>query len=160
MNKAIRILIVDDHFLVRIGLLTALQQHPEFSVVAEAGTGLQAIGLYRLHRPDVVLMELHLPDGSGLEVTAALRREFPKAGIILISSFEAVDQVVPAIQAGARGFLLKDVLAEELVRAVKAVAAGEPYVAAEIARASLPDRVVGNPRRKSQDGGQTFGKRV
>jgi DNA-binding NarL/FixJ family response regulator len=160
VNKPIRILIVDDHFLVRIGLVTALQQNPGFDVVAEAGTGLQAIELYRLQQPDVVVMELRLPDGSGLEVTAALCREFPKARIILVSSFATVEQIGPAFQAGARGFLLKDVLAEELVRAVKAVAAGEPYVAAEITRAALPERVVGNSRRKSQDRGQTFGNSV
>jgi two-component system NarL family response regulator len=134
MKKTIRVLIVDDHFVVRIGLLTSLKMDPELSVVAEASTSGQAIELYRHHKPDVVLMDLRLPDMSGVEATAKLRKEFPDAKIIIISSFDADEDIYRAFQAGARAYLLKDVLGEELFRAVKSVHAGERYIPAAIAR--------------------------
>src|SRR5580765_5705842 len=107
-------LFFDDHFIVRIGLLTTIKMSPDLTVVAEAGTGVQAIELYRLHLPDVVLMDLRLPDFSGIEATSALRQEFPDARIIIISTFDSDEDVYRAFQAGARGYLLKNVLGEEL----------------------------------------------
>ena len=143
MKKKIRILIVDDHFVVRIGLLTSLKMDAGFAVVGEATTGRQAIQLYRLHQPDAVLMDLRLPDMDGIEVTAALCREFPKAKIIMISSFDAQEDVYRAFQAGALGYLRKDVLGEELFRAIKQVAAGEKFVPPDIAR-SLAEHTSGS----------------
>lgn len=134
MNNKIRILIVDDHFIVRIGLLTSIETDPALEVVAEAGTGTLALELYRQHRPDVVLMDLRLPDLSGIDATAVLCREFPDARVIIISSFESPEEIYRAYQAGARGYLLKDVLGEELFRVIKAVAAGEKHVPDAIAR--------------------------
>ena len=134
MKKKINILIVDDHFVVRIGLLTSLKMNRDVETVFEASTGRQAIELYQKHRPEVVLMDLRLPDMSGIETTATLCREFPKARIIIISSFDAQEDVYRAFQAGALGYLRKDVLGEELFCAIKAVAAGEKFVPAEIAR--------------------------
>jgi two-component system NarL family response regulator len=134
MNKKIRILIVDDHFIVRIGLVTSIETDPAFEVAAETGTGTQALELYRQHRPDVVLMDLRLPDLNGINATAALCREFPDAKVIIISSFESPEEIYRAYQAGARGYLLKDVLGDELFRVIKAVAAGEKHVPDAIAR--------------------------
>lgn len=134
MKKTIRILIVDDHFVVRIGLLTSLKMDPELTVVAEASTSAQAIELYRQHKPDVVLMDLRLPDMSGVEATAKLRKEFPNARVIVISSYDADEDIYRAFQAGARAYLLKDVLGDELFRVIKSVHAGEQYIPANIAR--------------------------
>ena len=134
MKKKIRILIVDDHFIVRIGLLTSIKMAPDLMVVAEASTGAQAIELYRRHPPDVVLMDLRLPDLSGIEATAALHKEFPDVRIIIISTFDSDEDVYRAFQAGARGYLLKNVLGGELARAIQTVNAGDRYIPPEIAR--------------------------
>lgn len=135
MRKKLRILIVDDHFLVRIGLMTSIATDPDLEVVAEASTGRQAIDLYRQHKPDVVLMDLRLPDLGGIEATATLCHETLPAKVIMVSSFDASEEIYRAFQAGASGYLLKDVLGEELFRAIKTVAAGGQYVPPAIARA-------------------------
>jgi two-component system, NarL family, response regulator len=133
-NRQIRLLIVDDHFIVRIGLSSSLKMDPHLKVVAEASTGAQAIEAYRRHLPDVVLMDLRLPDFSGIEATAMLCREFAGAKVIVISSYDAAEHISRAFQAGARGYLLKDVLDQELFRAIKAVEAGENYIPGELNR--------------------------
>ena len=134
MKRKIRILIVDDHFIVRIGLQTSIKMTTDMMMVAEASTGAQAIELYRQHLPDVVLMDLRLPDFSGIEATATLRKEFPDARIIIISTFDSDEDVYRAFQAGASGYLLKNVLGGELTRAIQTVSAGDQYVPPEIAR--------------------------
>jgi DNA-binding NarL/FixJ family response regulator len=135
MKKKIRLLIVDDHFVVRIGLVTSLKSAPELSVVAEASTGRQALELYRAHRPDVVLMDLRMPDLSGVQTTAMLRTEFPDAKVIIFSSHDAQEEIFRAFQAGASGYLLKDALGEDLLNAVKTVVAGKKHIPPDIARA-------------------------
>jgi len=127
VKKEIRLLIVDDHFLVRIGLLTSLKMDPELKVVAEASTGGQALELYRQHLPDVVLMDLRLPDSSGIETTVRLCKDFAAAKVIIISSYDGEEDIYRSFQAGARGYLLKSVLSEELFRAIKLVHGGERY---------------------------------
>ncbi len=134
MKKKVRILIVDDHFIVRIGLMTTIKMSPDLMVVAEASTGAQAIELYRRNLPDIVLMDVRLPDFSGIEATAALRQEFPDARIIIISTFDTDEDVYRAFQAGACGYLLKNVLGEELARAIQAVHVGQRHIPPEIAR--------------------------
>jgi len=134
MKKKIRVLIVDDHFVVRIGLLTSIKMDDSLQVVGEASTGGQAMELYRQLQPEVVLMDIRLPDISGIDATATLCREFPTAKIIMISSFDAQEEVHRAFKAGAMGYLRKDVLGEELFRAIKKVAAGEKFIPPEIAR--------------------------
>ena len=134
MKKEIRILIVDDHFLVRIGLLTSLKMDPDLKVIAEASTAGQAIELYREHRPDVVLMDLRLPDASGIEATAKLKKEFTAAKVIIVSSYDGEEEIYRSFQAGARGYLLKNVLSEELFRAIKTVHGGQPYTPPHIVR--------------------------
>lgn len=134
MKKEIRILIVDDHFLVRIGLLTSLKMDPDLKVVAEASTAAQAIELYREHRPHVVLMDLRLPDASGIEATEKLKKEFTAAKVIIVSSYDGEEEIYRSFQAGARGYLLKNVLSEELFRAIKTVHGGQPYTPPHIVR--------------------------
>ncbi|MEI6195031.1 MAG: response regulator transcription factor [Verrucomicrobiota bacterium] len=143
MKKKINILIVDDHFVVRIGLLTSLKMNRDIESVFEASTGRQAIELYRKHQPNVVLMDLRLPDMTGIEATVTLCRDFPGAKVIIISSFDAQEDVYRAFQAGALGYLRKDVLGEELFRAIKTVAAGGKFVPPEIAR-SLAEHASGS----------------
>ena len=134
MKRKIRILIVDDHFIVRIGLLTTIKMSPDLVVVAEASTGAQAIDLYRRHLPDVVLMDVRLPDFSGIEATATLRGEFSGAKVVIISTFDTDEDVYRAFQAGACGYLLKSVLGEELATAIHTVHSGQRHIPPEIAR--------------------------
>ena len=134
MKSPIRILIVDDHFLVRIGLLTSLKMDPDLKVVAEASTAAQAIEMYRQHLPDVVLMDLRLPDASGIDATITLRKDHPAARVIIISSYDGEEDIYRSFQAGAQGYLLKNVLSEELFRAIKLVQNGERYTPPHIAR--------------------------
>ena len=134
MKKEIRILIVDDHFLVRIGLLTSLKMDSDLKVVAEASTAAQAIELYRQHLPDVVLMDLRLPDSSGIEATIRLHKEFDSPKVIIISSYDGEEDIYRAFQAGARGYSLKSVLSEELFHAIKLVHGGGQYTPPHVVR--------------------------
>jgi len=134
VERRIKILLVEDHFIVRMGLIASLKGDAALNVVAEAGTGVKAVQLYRQHQPDVVLMDLRLPDQSGLETTALIIKEFPSAKIIILSSHDLPEEVFHAFQFGAYGYLVKDVMVEDLVRAIKSVAAGQKHVPPEIAR--------------------------
>lgn len=134
MKTKLQILVVDDHFLLRMGLIASLKMDSEFNVVAEAGTGAQALQLYRQHRPDVVLMDLRLPDQSGLQTSALILKEFPSAKIIILSSHDLPEEIFQAFQVGVRGYLLKDVLVEDLARAIKSVGAGQQLMQPDIAR--------------------------
>jgi len=128
-------LIVDDHFIVRIGLQTSLSMSPEMCVVKEASTAAQAIEIYRQERPDVVLMDVRLPDRSGIEATSSLCREFPGAKVIMISTYDSEIDIHRSFQAGARGYLLKNVLSEEIFNAIRLVHNGGKYIPPQIARA-------------------------
>jgi DNA-binding NarL/FixJ family response regulator len=130
----IRILIVDDHFIVRIGLQTSLSMSPEMSVVKEASTAAQAIASYRQERPDVVLIDVRLTDKSGIEATGSLCSEFPEAKVIMISTYDSEVDIHRAFQAGARGYLLKNVLSEEIFNAIRTVHNGGKYIPPHIAR--------------------------
>jgi two-component system, NarL family, response regulator len=134
MKDKIRILIVDDHFIVRIGLRTSINMSSEMCVISEAGTGAQALAQYRKERPDVVLMDVRLPDMSGIAATASLCQEFSGAKVIMISTYDGETDIHRAFQAGARGYLLKNILGEELFRAIKMVHVGERYITPDIAR--------------------------
>jgi DNA-binding NarL/FixJ family response regulator len=135
VKKPIRILIVDDHFILRMGLTASLKTDLELSVVGEADNGRQAIQLFRQKSPDMVLMDLRLPDMSGVQVTAAICKEFPKAKILILSSHDQEEDIFRAFQAGALGYVLKDVRIEELAKAIKTVAAGQKHISPVIARA-------------------------
>lgn len=124
----IRLLVVDDHFFVRMGLAGSLNAEPDMRVVAEADNGTQAINLFREHRPDVVLLDGRLPGLSGVETLATLRHEFPDARVLMLSIDEGEEDVYRALQAGAAGYLPKATQLQELLRAIRAIHGGERYL--------------------------------
>ena len=140
---AIRVLIVDDHPLLREGVAAVLQEQPDISVVAEATRGAEAIELFRQHRPDVTLMDLLMPDMSGIAAITAIRAEFPSARIVVLTSYAGDAHAVNALKAGASAYLLKSMLRKELLDTIRAVHAGKrrvpPEIAVEIAEHSADD---------------------
>jgi DNA-binding NarL/FixJ family response regulator len=141
--SAIRVLVVDDHPLLREGVTAVLQEESDISVVAEATRGAQAIELFRQHRPDITLMDLRMPDMSGTVAIAAIRAEFPNARIIVLTSYAGDAHAVNALKAGASAYLLKSMLRKELLDTIRAVHAGKrrvpPEIAVEIAEHSADD---------------------
>ena len=116
--KPIRILVADDNFLVRLGLGALINPQSGMTIVAEAANGQQAIELFRQHVPDVVLMDLRMPVLTGVEATRAIRSEFSGARIIVLTTYDGDEDIYRALQAGARAYLLKDVVREELLSAM------------------------------------------
>ena len=133
MSAPIRILGVDDHLVVRMGLVAVLERAPDIRVIGQAEDGAEALELYRQHRPDVTLMDLRLPDADGAEVTAKLRAEFPDARVLVLSTFDTEEDIHRAMQAGASGYLLKKADRAELLAAIRAVHAGKKHLPAELA---------------------------
>jgi DNA-binding NarL/FixJ family response regulator len=147
MNAAtakIRVLVVDDHFFVRLGLTGALNREPDFTVVAEAGNGTEALEQFRLIKPDLVLMDYHMPGLDGVAATSALLKEFPSARVLMLSIDEKEEDIHRALVAGAAGYLPKATQREELLRAMRAVHAGERFIPPEVA-ARLAARASGDP---------------
>ena len=140
MADQLKLMLVDDHYLVRMGLASVLALEPDMVVCAEASTGEQACALYRAHRPDVTLMDLRLPGMSGTETVLAIRAEFPDARIVMISTYVCDEEIYGALHAGAMAYLVKSVQREELIRAVRKAAAGQRHIPAEVAT-RLADRV-------------------
>lgn len=143
-EKQIRIMVVDDHFVVRMGLSGSINVEPDMVVAAEASTGEQAVAAYRLHRPDIVLMDLKLPGISGVEATKAICQEFPNAAVIMLSTHDGEEDIYRSLQAGARTYLLKTAARNELIDTIRAVYAGErsisPAVGARLAERMMhPD---------------------
>lgn len=132
-DKAIRVLIADDHFVVRMGLAAVIHTQTDMTVVAEATTGKQAVDLFRQHRPDVTLMDLRMPEMDGIEAITAIRREFPDSRFIVLTTYDGDEDIYRALQAGARAYLLKDMLRDALVEAIRAVHAGQRRLPAEVA---------------------------
>jgi two-component system response regulator DevR len=123
--RTLRLLVVDDHEVVRQGLVALLDRRPGFQVVAEAGTVEEAIAQARVHQPDIVVMDVRLPDGSGVEACREIRAELPGTRVIMLTSFPDDEAVLSAIVAGAAGYLLKQIRARDLVAALEAVGRGE-----------------------------------
>jgi DNA-binding NarL/FixJ family response regulator len=127
----IRILVVDDHHVVRQGIAALLDTEPDMSLVAEASNGREALQRFRAHRPDVTLMDLQMPQMSGFDAITAIRSEFADAKIIVLTTYVGDVQVLRALKAGARGYLMKNSLYKELVDAIRAVHAGKKSLSSE-----------------------------
>jgi two-component system response regulator DevR len=123
--RPFRLLVVDDHEVVRQGLVALLDRRPGFEVVAQAATVAESIEQARVHKPDIVIMDVRLPDGSGVEACRAIRAELPETRVIMLTSFPDDEAVLSAIVAGASGYLLKQIRARDLVAALEAVGRGE-----------------------------------
>jgi DNA-binding NarL/FixJ family response regulator len=129
----IRILTVDDHALLRKGIAALVNAEPDMKLIAEASTGAEAIKEFKRHRPDVTLMDLQMPDMSGIEAIIGIRNDFPNARIIILTTYAGDVQVVRALKAGARGYLLKGQVNRELLDAIRAVHAGQKRIPPEVA---------------------------
>lgn len=129
----IRILTVDDHPLLREGIAALVNAEADMKLVAEASTGQEAVEKFRLHRPDVTLMDLRMPDMNGTEAIAEIRREFPDARIIVLTTFERDVEIQRAFKAGARGYLLKSMPAKQMIDTIRQVHGGKKYIPPEIA---------------------------
>jgi DNA-binding NarL/FixJ family response regulator len=127
----IRILAVDDHPVVRQGIAGLVAVHSDMSVVAEASNGREAIQQFRAHHPDVTLMDLQMPEMGGLDAMIAIRGEFPEARIIMLTTYAGDAQILRALKAGARAYLLKNSLHKELLETIRAVHAGKKALSAE-----------------------------
>ena len=124
-TSPLTVLLVDDHEVVRQGLATLLGRRPEFNIVGEAGTVADAVAAARRFRPDLIVMDVRLPDGSGIEACREIRAELPDTRVVMLTSYPDEDAVLSAIIAGASGYLLKQVRARDLIAALDAVGRGE-----------------------------------
>src|SRR6266496_3070288 len=128
----IRILCVDDHPIVRQGIAGLIGVQPDMTLVAEAENGREAIQQFRAHRPDVTLMDIQMPEMNGVDAMIAIRGEFPEARIIVLTTYTGDVQILRAIKAGARAYLLKNSFHKELLETIRAVHAGKKALSAEV----------------------------
>jgi two-component system NarL family response regulator len=142
-TPALKIMLVDDHYLVRMGLASIIAVEPDMTVCAEASSGEQAQALFRTHRPDVTLMDLRLPGMNGADTIQAIRREVPDARFVMLSTYVCDEEIYGALHAGAMAYLVKSVQRDELTTAIRKAAAGQRHIPAEVA-ARLADRVAGS----------------
>jgi DNA-binding NarL/FixJ family response regulator len=132
-DSRIRVLSVDDHPLLREGLATLINSQPNMILVAQASNALEGISQFRKHQPDVTLMDLRLPDKSGIEAMIAIRAEFPEARIIVLTTFEGDVEIQRALEAGAKGYILKSMPPKDLVEVIVQVHAGRKRIPTQVA---------------------------
>ena len=125
----VRVLVVDDHALLRRGVANIINQEPDLCVVAEAGSGAEAVAAYERHRPDVVLLDLRMPHMEGVEVVRRIRQLDPHARVVVLTTYDTDDEIARALQAGAKAYVLKDISADDLVSCIRTVLAGKTYLA-------------------------------
>jgi DNA-binding NarL/FixJ family response regulator len=131
----IRLLSVDDHPIVRDGIVRLIATQPDMKLIAEASDGQEAVEQFRKHQPDVTLMDLQMPNMNGIDAIGSIRGEFPQARIIVLTTYEGDVQVIRALKAGAQGYLLKGSLRKELLDAIRAVHAGQKRMSPEVGAA-------------------------
>jgi DNA-binding NarL/FixJ family response regulator len=131
-SNSITVLSVDDHDLVRKGIAAILATDSDLYLVAEAGTGREALRLFAQYRPAITLMDLRLPDISGIEVTRVIRREHPHSRIIALTSYDGDQDIYKAMEAGVRGYLLKEIVHTEIIRAIRVVHSGKRFIPSEV----------------------------
>lgn len=141
MNPCIRLLLADDHPPLRAGLAAIFQAQPDFQIVAEAGSGAEAIALAAVENPDVCVLDLRMPEGDGVETTRALVAHKPQARVLILTTYDHEEDIYRALEAGARGYVLKDTTSEELLTAVRQVHKGERYLPPAIA-SRLAERII------------------
>jgi two-component system NarL family response regulator len=132
-QEGIRVLVVDDHFVVRMGLTTLINTQSDMTVVGEAANGRQGVEFFRAEKPDVTLMDLRMPEMNGLEAITAIRTEQPDARIIVLTTYDGDEDIYRAFQAGARAYLLKDMHHDDLLGAIRAVHQGQRIIPPAIA---------------------------
>ena len=133
-ETTIRVLTVDDHDIVRKGIAAILAAESGFQLVAEANSGEEAVRLFRQHRPDVTLMDLRLPDQNGVETTRQIRAEFPEARILILTSYDGDQDIYRALEAGVRGYLLKEIVHSDVLRAIRIVHSGKRFIPTEVSQ--------------------------
>ncbi len=131
-DRKIRILIADDHYVVRMGLVALVQTEPDMEVVAEAADGAQAIELYAKFLPDLALMDSRMPVKDGIQATVEIRKRFPSAAILMLTAFDGDADIRRALEAGVQGYVLKSSTGDQLIPALRAVAAGERWLPKEV----------------------------
>jgi DNA-binding NarL/FixJ family response regulator len=141
--NAIKVLAVDDHPILREGIAAIIANHNDVALVGEAGNGREAIERFRLYRPDVTLMDLVMPEMNGIDATVAIRREFPNARIVVLTTYKGDVQASQAFDAGAFGYLLKSSLRKDLLDTIRCVHAGQRRIPPEIAVAMAEHRAAG-----------------
>ena len=132
-NGKIRILIADDHYIVRMGLVALVSTEPDMEVVAEAAGGNEALELFAKHLPDLLLLDLRMPDKNGIQTIVEIRDRFPDARILVLSAFDGDEDIYRALHAGAQGYVLKNTTGDKLVPALRTVASGQSWIPKDVA---------------------------